>query len=66
MIYAVGLVELYYNDVLNDSSNIVEGSKAASYSVKEETYYYTVTTRESFKKNGFAHRQGSGYISKYT
>ncbi len=40
--------EQYYNDVLNDLSNIVEVTKTASYVENGVTHYYTVTTRESF------------------
>ena len=40
--------EQYYNDVLNDSSNIVGVPQTASYTENGVTHYYTVTTRESF------------------
>jgi hypothetical protein len=40
--------EQYYNDVLNDSSNIAGVPKTASYVENGVTHYYTVTTRESF------------------
>ncbi|MDE6251054.1 MAG: hypothetical protein K2M78_00205 [Lachnospiraceae bacterium] len=40
--------EQYYNDVLNDSSNIVGIPETASYTENGVTHYYTVTTRESF------------------
>ena len=40
--------EQYYNDVLNDSSNIVGKPQTASYVESGVTYNYTVTTRESF------------------
>jgi len=48
--------EQYYNDVLDDPSNIVGVSKTASYTENSVTHYYTVTTRESFLmgKNGGA------------
>ncbi len=39
--------EQYYNDVLNDSSNIVGVPETASYVENGVTHYYTVTTRES-------------------
>lgn len=38
----------YYNDVLNDSSNVVGVPELASYTKNGVTHYYTVTTRESF------------------
>lgn len=39
----------YYNDVLNDSSNIVGVPQTASYITENGvTHYYTVTTKESF------------------
>jgi len=40
--------EQYYNDVLNDPSNIVGKPQTASYVENGVTYNYTVTTRESF------------------
>ena len=40
--------EQYYNDVLNDSSNIVGKPELVSYAENGITYNYTVTTRESF------------------
>ena len=40
--------EQYYNNVLNDSSNIVGVTESASYVEQGVTHYYTVTTRESF------------------
>ena len=40
--------EQYYNDILNDSSNIVGVPKTASYVENGVTHYYTITTRESF------------------
>jgi len=38
----------YYNRVLNDPSNLVGKPQIASYEESGVTYYYTVTTRESF------------------
>ena len=38
----------YYNNVLNDSGNIVGVPEIASYMENGVTHYYTVTTRESF------------------
>lgn len=48
--------EKYYNDVLNDPSSQVGMPKLASYTENGVTYYYTITTRESFLmgKNGGA------------
>lgn len=40
--------EQYYNDVLNDSSNIAGVPKTASYVENGVTHYYTVTTKRKF------------------
>ena len=56
--------EQYYNNVLNDCSNIVGEPQTASYMENGVTYNYTVTIRESFLMGKYGGAKVTTYWDK--